>query len=279
MQTKKCAKCGEIKEIGAFAKYARSADGYQSYCKQCINEYQKAKRKEGKEPKPVAKEGHKICNKCGEEKLLDQFHKYSLSKDGHKGECKDCMCARSREYQEKNADKVKANKQAYRNSEEGKAVERAYAKKKYEENREEILAKHKEWEERNREYRLQYHREYNAAHREEAKLYRIKNRDRNSEYGRIWRLNNKGLNCAKTAKRRAALKRALPKWADLNAIKEIYKQASLLRAQGIDVHVDHIDPLQSDLVCGLHVETNLRIVPGKENLSRNNKFEAYSISS
>lgn len=33
----------------------------------------------------------KVCSKCKIEKLLDDFHKHKLSKDGHRHECKECV--------------------------------------------------------------------------------------------------------------------------------------------------------------------------------------------
>ena len=56
-----------------------------------------------------------------------------------------------------------------------------------------------------------------------------------------------------------------PKWADIEAIAEYYRN----RPKG--KHVDHIYPLNSDWVCGLHVIENLQYLSVFENLSKNNK--------
>lgn len=37
-------------------------------------------------------------------------------------------------------------------------------------------------------------------------------------------------------------------------------------------HVDHIIPLQHELVCGLHVENNLQIISAERNMRKNNSF-------
>jgi hypothetical protein len=42
---------------------------------------------------------------------------------------------------------------------------------------------------------------------------------------------------------------------------------------GVPHHVDHVIPLQGDLVSGLHVETNLQVVPAEFNHSKGNKFD------
>lgn len=67
-------------------------------------------------------------------------------------------------------------------------------------------------------------------------------------------------------KKRAIKMRAMPKWADEKKIKEIYKN----RPEGHDV--DHIVPLTSKLVCGLHWEGNLQYLPSKENQSKKNRM-------
>ena len=76
---------------------------------------------------------------------------------------------------------------------------------------------------------------------------------------------------------------AQPSWADTDAIKAIYREAARLRAQGFDVEVDHIYPLRGDLVSGLHIPANMRIIPRRENSRRGNRvypgqpFEQFDI--
>lgn len=79
---------------------------------------------------------------------------------------------------------------------------------------------------------------------------------------------------ARVAKRRATQLNATPKWSDLEAIRRIYKEAKeLCEKTGEEYHVDHIIPLKSKIVCGLHVPENLRIIPASENLSKGNRLK------
>ena len=100
-----------------------------------------------------------------------------------------------------------------------------------------------------------------------CRKYRIINKEIVNNKAKIYRQNNKYIFNAKTAKYRASKLKATPNWANLIAIKEIYRTCP----EGY--HVDHIVPLQGELVCGLHCEFNLQHLPASENLSKGNRFE------
>lgn len=113
-------------------------------------------------------------------------------------------------------------------------------------------------------------KDYNERNKElvsaRVKKYTILNREKISIYSRNYYQNNKPYYRAKDAKRRAAKLQATPNWADHETIKQIYETCH----EGY--HVDHIVPLQNDLVCGLHCEFNLQHLTAEENQSKGNKF-------
>lgn len=75
-------------------------------------------------------------------------------------------------------------------------------------------------------------------------------------------------------KRRAARLSRTPPWADLDAMRAIYALAQrLTRETGVLHHVDHIVPLQGRYVSGLHVENNLQVLTGPENIRKHNRYE------
>ena len=82
---------------------------------------------------------------------------------------------------------------------------------------------------------------------------------------------------ASNAKRRATILAQTPAWVsehELQRIKALYKEAArLTAATGITHHVDHILPLQGELVCGLHCLSNLQILTQAENCSKSNRFD------
>lgn len=85
--------------------------------------------------------------------------------------------------------------------------------------------------------------------------------------------NNRDVCCAISARYKAQKLKATPVWANHDLISAIYKRASeMLDENGKVFHVDHIVPLQSDYVCGLHVENNLQILTGSENMSKQNRY-------
>lgn len=97
-------------------------------------------------------------------------------------------------------------------------------------------------------------------------IKRAKFTENNPDYSRLHYLDNRSVYLANSAKYRASLLQATPIWSDTQAILGIYASCPN------GYHVDHIYPLQSDWVCGLHVPTNLRCIPAKDNLVKGNRY-------
>lgn len=92
---------------------------------------------------------------------------------------------------------------------------------------------------------------------------------------RKYKQNNKHRAASYQAYRRSYKQKATPIWlsdTDLQLICNIYKHcAESSSKSNVKFHVDHIVPLKSDFVCGLHVPWNLRVISAFENLSKNNR--------
>lgn len=86
-----------------------------------------------------------------------------------------------------------------------------------------------------------------------------------------WGAANQHKLAAYAAKRRGVKLRAIPPWADMQRIDGVYAEAAAMRALGVDVHVDHIVPLQGKTVTGLHVHTNLRLLIASDNIAKGNR--------
>jgi 5-methylcytosine-specific restriction endonuclease McrA len=96
------------------------------------------------------------------------------------------------------------------------------------------------------------------------------NRDRELVRLAAWRKQNPWRHAASQKKRKART----PGWAELDAIKEVYREAArVTRETGIKHHVDHIIPLKGKMVSGLHVLANLQILSAEENLRKKNHFD------
>ncbi len=104
--------------------------------------------------------------------------------------------------------------------------------------------------------------EYQRAHPKESRRRQKSFWDRNPHKRNAHR-----------AKYRAAILRAIPPWANFSAMVEIYEEAArLTRETGIPHEVDHVVPLQSAWVCGLHCEANLKVDTAENNRRKSNKL-------
>jgi 5-methylcytosine-specific restriction endonuclease McrA len=96
------------------------------------------------------------------------------------------------------------------------------------------------------------------------------------EYRNVWKENNKIQVRADTKARRRKHRQATPKWltrAQKSQIRQLYQIAiTMSQTTGEQYVVDHIVPLRSDEVCGLHVPWNLRVITQEENLKKSNKL-------
>ena len=110
----------------------------------------------------------------------------------------------------------------------------------------------------------------------ESRAYRAANLDRVRLLGREWSKNNPAASRAINNARRAAKKRAIPAWAsdelDQFVMSECYSLA-VKRTQitGVEWHVDHVVPLRSENVCGLHCSANLQVIPARLNHAKGNR--------
>ena len=132
--------------------------------------------------------------------------------------------------------------------------------------------------------------------------YRAKNRDTLREYKRAWRAANQEKQRQKTAeyyklnqekikqyqleykkkhpakinalgrKRKHGKNKRTPIWLtdiDYERIETQYKLSDILtKLTGQRYHVDHIIPLHGKLVSGLHVPSNLQVIPAIDNLKK-----------
>ena len=152
-----------------------------------------------------------------------------------KGSCVDCMKEDWAIDNKKRSEKPKSE------------ASRAAGKRYYEKNKEAVKAR------------------ANARPKDEVNQYRRLHKERNPEYYK-----------SLTSVRKRRHRSATPKWITPEqklAIRQLYLQAmQLTKMTGERYVVDHIVPLISDEVCGLHVPWNLRVITQEENLKKSNKL-------
>lgn len=106
----------------------------------------------------------------------------------------------------------------------------------------------------------------------QGRAHHYANREKRLRQKSAWATANPHKGAGYAKKRHAIKLQAIPAWADFWFIDEAYDIAAVRSTvTGTTWEVDHIVPLISPLVCGLHVIDNLRVIPRRENRSKGNR--------
>lgn len=180
------------------------------------------------------------CKVCLKNKQLHEYYIYQSGKQIGKRvscTCKDCTKKEKLIYRSENKDKVKQYRESFYTKQDDLYFQKERERKQ-------------EWSKANPD------------------KIRLKNER--------FRTNNKDLVASYTAKYRSSKLDRTPKWLtqqDFANIKSIYKMCNKISEKtGVKHHVDHIIPLQGEFVSGLHVPSNLQIIPFNINLSKSNTY-------
>jgi hypothetical protein len=172
----------------------------------------------------------KRCSKCGEEKLISEFHVKSKKTGRPRPACKPCTNGENSAYNRSNKDVIREASARYRERHPDRAK---------------MIAK--KWQSANRAHVRSHYDEY--------------------------RRRTLAQHARRSAQRRAQNALATPKWANKVLMTAIYQHANLMsKILGVSLHVDHVVPLQSKLVCGLHNEFNFQILSDAENIAKRNWY-------
>ncbi len=91
----------------------------------------------------------KVCTKCSELKVYDEFYRKADGRDGYSSQCKKCTAVKQKEYQRKNKERIKEYQDEYRRL-----------------NKDYLLDAAKEYRENNSEAKHARDKEYRDTHKE-----------------------------------------------------------------------------------------------------------------
>jgi hypothetical protein len=232
----------------------------------------------------------KLCKSCGEVKPCTEFYRATRLKDGgFQSKCKACDKQTGAKYRANNPDKWIAKNERWNAA--NKDRRNATIAKWQATNRERVRATTAAWAVANKERRsatnARWRKENQEKVKEKSALWKAENPDRHAANIKRWQADNPEKRAAiaarwlaanldkravSGARRRAHKLNATPVWANSRYIKLFYSIAKdESQRTGVKIHVDHIVPLQSRIVCGLHCEQNLQLLFVGENSKKGNR--------
>jgi flagellum-specific peptidoglycan hydrolase FlgJ len=206
----------------------------------------------------------KLCIDCKLTKDFAEYSRHATTTDRLMQRCKSCQSAYNARYREANRERLNAN-------------DRKLAASQTEVRRE----RSRQWREENPKRRQDQIKDYYQRHKDAGTLdlyYGKRDPEAMRQRAKQWRKDNPARVAYNIALARARRHQAVPKWLtkeEKSAIKRLYEQCQKLSQEtGIPHQVDHIYPLVSDIVCGLHCLANLQILTAAENNRKKCKVQS-----
>ncbi len=197
----------------------------------------------------------KKCSKCGKDKSYSNFYKEKRAKDGLRSACKQCLNICSKNYVQKNKQKIKK-----------------YCSEYYKENRNHLKSNRRSYYKANKQTVNKVHASYIRQRRSNDPLFKLMGNIRGGIYKCI-----KGL--SKSSKSIDYI------GCDINLLKKhlesLFQEGMTFENYGL-WHVDHIRPLNSFKFCEEDLESqlkeawhysNLQPLWAKDNLTKGSQFQ------
>lgn len=220
-------------------------------CISCSNQRKSAKRlelrKKVKENPDIIHNKNKFikCNSCKKIKTatINNFHKSRLDRGGDSEICKSCVRIRTQKYMKKP---------------EAKKAAKDRTQKWCTENKDRKNKNSREWKAANKDKVAESSKRY--MEKPESKAVR-----RKAFAVRYWKNPDKYRAKASAYDRR--VRNSRPRWQSMSQVNRFYQIAKALRLE-----VDHIVPVNSELVCGLHCVDNFQLLTRSENARKGNRL-------